>query len=145
MASQNVGCFLRLRITLLVFLYYFCICLYFTAYALKCNECLSTKSWDDCKNMTTEATCEDGWDRCLTEEVKSESPDKTVKLFLKGCATSSLCSLGSKNCRPTESSAKITKCEVDCCKGDLCNGAQVPMVSAIMLLACAIVAFARQV
>ena len=119
-------------------------CLYFTAYALKCNLCLSTKSWDDCKNTTIETTCEDGWDRCLTEEVKAESPDKTVKqVFAKGCATSSLCSQGSKNCRPIDPSVKITKCEVDCCKGDLCNGAQVPMVSAIMLLACAMEALAR--
>ena len=130
---------------------FFNICLYFQAYSLKCNLCFSVESWDDCKNTTEETTCMDGFDRCLTQEVKSESPQKTDKFFLKGCAISSLCSLGSKNCRPTDPSAKITKCEVDCCKGDLCNaadkgadnGAKLPIVSAIMLLACAFAAFPR--
>ena len=40
-------------------------------------------------------------------------------------------------------SLKITKCKLDCCKGDLCNGARVPMVGAIMLLANAVVAVTR--
>ncbi|CAH3176839.1 unnamed protein product [Porites evermanni] len=121
------------------------------AYSLKCNLCFSAESWDDCKNTTKEITCMDDFDRCVTQEGKSESPQKTVKLFVKGCAPSSLCSLGPLNCRATDASTKITKCEVNCCKGDLCNGddneaengAKVPIVSAIMLLACAFVAFAR--
>ena len=122
---------------------FFCIFLCFSGYALKCNQCLSDKSWDECNNTTTQANCKDGEDRCAKEEVKSEISGKTVKIFAKGCTTSSLCSQGSKNCKSTNPSVKITKCEVDCCKGDLCNGAQVPMVSATMLLACAIVVFAR--
>ena len=148
----NIGYFVRLRKRLtVIYLFFFNICLYFQAYSLKCNLCFSVESWDDCKNTTEETTCMDGFDRCLTQEVKSESPQKTDKFFLKGCAISSLCSLGSKNCRPTDPSAKITKCEVDCCKGDLCNaadkgadnGAKLPIVSAIMLLACAFAAFPR--
>ena len=150
MESQNIGYFVRLRNRLTVS-FFFNICLYFQAYSLKCNLCFSVERWDDCKNTTEETTCMDGFDRCVTQEVKSESPQKTDKFFLKGCAISSLCSLGSKNCRPPNPSAKISKCEVDCCKGDLCNaadkgadnGAKVPIVSAIMLLACAFAAFAR--
>lgn len=147
--TQNIGYFVRLRIRLIVS-FFFNICLYFQAYSLKCKLCFSAESWDDCKNTTKETTCTDDFDRCVTQEGKSESPQKTVKLFAKGCATSSLCRLGQLNCRPTEPSTKITKCEVICCKGDLCNGddneadngAKVPIVSAIMLLACAFVAFA---
>ena len=94
----------------------------------------------------------DGFDRCVTQEVRYESPKKTDKFFGKGCASSSLCSLGQLNCRPPDPSAKVTKCKIDCCKGDLCNGddineadngVKVPMVSAITLLACAFVTFAR--
>lgn len=121
----------------------------FPGYALKCNQCFSLKSWDECNNTTEQVSCTEGQDRCVTQEVNSESSGKTAKLFVKGCTTSSLCSLGEKSCRPTDPSAKITKCEVDCCKGDLCiaadsganNGAQELMVIAIMLLSCTIVVF----
>ena len=98
-------------------------------------------SWDDCKNNTEEVSCSDSEDRCGKFDIKAETSGVTDEVFLKGCTTSSKCS--EKNCKKFAPSAKITKCEVNCCKGDLCNGAQVPMVSAIMLLACAIVGFAR--
>ncbi|CAH3165230.1 unnamed protein product [Porites evermanni] len=110
-------------------------------YALKCNQCLFTKSWDDCKNNTEEVSCSDSDDRCVKFHIKAETSGVTDEVFAKGCTTSSKCR--EKNCKKFAPSAKITKCEVNCCKGDLCNGAQVPMVSAIMLLACAIVGFAR--
>ena len=103
------------------FLYFFVLC--FPGYALRCNQCFSDKSWDECNNTTTRANCKDGEDRCAKEDVKSESSGKTVKLFVKGCTTSSLCSQGSKICKSTYPSINITKCEVDCCKGGLCNGA----------------------
>lgn len=83
----------------------------------------------------------DSEDRCVKADIKAEKSGVSGEVFVKGCATSSQCS--EKNCKKFSPLMKITKCEVDCCKGDLCNGAQVPMVSAIMLLACAIVGFAR--
>ena len=91
----------------------------------------------------------DSEDRCNKADIKVESSGVTGEVFAKGCTTSSECN--KKNCKKFSPSAKITKCEVECCKGDLCNaadkgadnGAQVPMVSAIMLLACAFVGFAR--
>ena len=123
------------RNRLIVFLFFL------PGYALKCNECFSLKSWDDCKNKTKVVTCLDSQDRCGKADIKAESSGVTGEVFVKGCATSSECS--EKNCKKFSPSGKITKCEVECCKGDLCNRAQVPMVSAIMLLACAIVGFAR--
>ena len=83
----------------------------------------------------------DSEDRCGKANVKEESSVEADEVFSKGCATSSQCS--AKDCKLNDPSVKITKCEINCCKGDLCNGAKVPMVSAIMLLSCAIVAFAR--
>ena len=105
------------------------------------NECFSLKSWDDCKNKTKVVTCLYNQDRCGKADIKAETSGVKGEVFVKGCATSSECS--EKNCKKFSPSGKITKCEVECCKGDLCNGAQVPMVSAIMLLACVIVGFAR--
>ena len=121
------------------YLFYFCFCFFFPGYALKCYQCVSIKSWDDCKSSTKEVTCSGSQDRCGKADVKAESSAATIEGFTKGCANSSDCS--AKNCKSIYPSVKITKCEIDCCKGDLCNGAQVPMVSAIMLLACAILAF----
>ncbi|KAM7448762.1 hypothetical protein ABFA07_003261 [Porites harrisoni] len=111
------------------------------SYALKCYECFSLKSWDDCKNSTKEVTCLDSQDRCGKGDEKFQSSGVTKEAFGKGCITSSDCS--GDICNWNDPSVKITKCEIDCCKGDLCNGAKVPTVSAIMLLSCAIVAFAR--
>ena len=117
------------------------VCFFFPGNALKCNHCVSLKSWNDCKNNITDVTCLDGQDRCGKADIKlAESPGTTGVVFVKGCATSSDCS--QRNCKKFFTSAKIAKCKVNCCKSDLCNGAQVPMVSAIMLLTCAIVGFA---
>ena len=80
-------------------------------------------------------------DRCAKADFKAESSAAAVEVFVKECMASSDCS--ADNCKSIYPSVKTTKCKIDCCTGDLCNGAQVPMVSAIMLLACAIVAFAR--
>ena len=57
-----------------------------------------------------------------------------AKLLNLSCA--SLLDLTPQSLSP---SAKLTHC----CSGDLYNGAKVPMVSAIMLLACVLVAFLR--
>ena len=89
----------------------------------------------------TQVNCSDSEDHCAKEDVKAEISGQATEGFGKGCAKSSDCS--AKNCKNVNPSVKITKCEIDCCKGDLCNGAKVPMVSAIMLLSCAIVAFAQ--
>ena len=133
MGEFSVSALFRNR--LIVFL------LFLPGYALKCNECSSDKSWNDCKDSKKEVTCSDGEDRCGKADIKAESSGVTGEVFVKGCVTSSECS--EKNCKKFSPSGKITKCEVECCKGDLCNGAQVPMVSAIMLLACVILGFAR--
>ena len=80
----------------------------------------------------------DSQDRCAKVYVKAEISGVTQEAFGKGCVTSPDCS--AKSCKKI---VPIIKCEIDCCKKDLCNGAEVPMVSAIMLLSCAIIAFAR--
>ena len=123
---------LRFRL-LTLFLYLFP----FPGYALRCNQCVSLKIWDECKSTMKQVTCLDSQDRCVNADIRNESS----RVFAKRCSTSSDCD--AENCKSIFPSVKIIKCRIDCCKGDLCNGAKVSMVSAIMLLACAIVAFAR--
>ena len=128
------------RFRLLTLFLYFCIFL-FPGYSLKCNQCFSLKSWDECKDKVKQVTCSSGHNRCAKANIKAESAAAAAEVFVKGCTTSSACS--ASNCKSIYPSVAITKCDIDCCTGDLCNGAQVPMVSVIMLLACAILAFSR--
>ena len=105
------------------------------------HETVSFKSRDECKDKIKQVTCLSSEDRCAKANFKAESSADAVEVFVKEWMTSSGCS--ADNCKSIYPSVKITKCEIDCCTGDLSNGAQVPMVSDIMLLACAIVPFAR--
>lgn len=93
-------------------------------YGLKCYFCSSTKSWDDCASSKKEMACTAPLDRCF--KLKEDALGKTV--YAKGCGASSQCDVVE---------------DMNCCSEDLCNGGKVPMVSAIMLLACALVALLR--
>ena len=120
--------------------------LVFTGYGLKCNQCLSTKGWDDCATNKKEVDCStlgSQYDRCGKAFVDGKVADVSIAVYAKGCSASSVCSQNSCKAFVQDPSTTIKKCELDCCDGDLCNGAKVPMVSAIMLLACALVAFLR--
>lgn len=128
------------RFRLLTPFLYFCIFL-FPGHSLKCNQCFSFKSWYECKDKMKQVTCSSSQNRCGKANIKAESSAAAVEVFVKACTTSSDCS--ADNCKSIYPSVKITKCEIDCCTGDMCNGAQVLMVSVIMLLACAILAFSR--
>ena len=112
------------------------VCLFhLKGYAHKCYQCYSTKSWEHC--ATKEVTCPGEEDHCV--KVKIEKND--TQHFSKGCSAKSKCK-AHESCK---SSDPPVECKLHCCSGDLCNVATVPMVSAIMLLVCALVAFIREV
>jgi len=112
----------------------------FAGYGLKCYNCLSFTNWDDCPaNKTNAETCDSKEDRCAKAEIDVKKDNTEMKMFVRGCATSDDCK---KDC-PPQQGYTITKCDHDCCSEDLCNAAKVPMVSAIVLVACALVAFIR--
>lgn len=118
------------------------ICLiFFTGYGLECYQCASAKGWDDCTSNRKKVDCTSEYDRCGKAYVEGKVADVSVALYGKGCISSSVCS--QKTCKAfvQDPSTNIDKCELDCCEGDLCNGAKVSMVSAIMLFACALLAF----
>ena len=65
----------------------------------------------------------------------------SVEGYARKCIAKSACG-NEELCKafaPKE--ATIKKCKVNCCQGNLCNGARVPLASAILLLACALLAF----
>ena len=111
-------------------------------YGLKCYQCASTKGWDDCASIKIEATCVSGLDRCIKVLKESTAGGVSVALYGKSCGDSQQCTPDtSPFCK--SDLGEVKKCEINCCSGDLCNGGKVPMVSAMMLLACALVAFLR--
>lgn len=104
---------------------------------------ISSKGWDECDNIKKELTCPSDDDRCIKAYAEGKSAAAPVSVYGKGCHTKALCDKKSCEGIIQDSSVKISKCEINCCAGDLCNGAKVPMVSATMLLACALAAFFR--
>ena len=116
---------------------------FFPGYGLKCYECGSTKSWDDCTSVRKEVTCDSSSDRCVKAVREGTQDDVSVALYAKSCAESSACDPDTSKFCKSDDLGKVKKCDIDCCSGDLCNGGKVPMVSAIMFLACALAAFLR--
>ena len=76
----------------------------------------------------------DSQDRCAKVYAKAEISGVTTEAFVKGCATSSDCS--EKNCKKIVPSGKIIKCEIDCCKKDLCTGTMLFKYLILMKLVC---------
>lgn len=116
-------------------------CSLFAGHSLKCYTCASIKSWDDCAANKKETTCVSGQDRCGKMYVDGKIGDVGYEGFSKGCAANAACNKDA--CKNINPSLSVSKCDINCCEGDLCNGAKVPVVSAIVLLACALVAFFR--
>lgn len=118
--------------------------LIFTGYGLKFNQCISTKGWDDRATNKKEVDCStlgSQFNRCGKAFVDGKVADTSLAVYAKGCSASSVCSQKSCKAFIQDPSTTIKKCEFDCCEGDLCNGAKVPMISVIVILACAFVAF----
>ncbi|CAH3154824.1 unnamed protein product, partial [Porites lobata] len=131
--------------------------LFFTGYGLKCYKCTSAKSWDDCDKNKEEMSCTSGFDSCGKIYFDGKVAGTGVEGYGKTCAIKSSCNKDA--CKAMQAGITIDKCEVNCCQGDLCNGAKVPlrhvtccksdlcngakvpMVSALLLLACALAAF----
>ena len=118
--------------------YFFKLC--FTGYGLECFNCVSSKSWDDCDSNKQKMTCSSSDDVCGKISYEGKLKGVASKGFFEACWVYSNCNR--EVCRKVARKGEtIDKCHVTCCKSDLCNGAKVPMVSAFLLLACALVAF----
>ena len=108
------------------------ISLFFVGHGIKCYQCVSVKSWDDCDpgNVTT---CSNS-NSCLQFEFDAEIPNEgTYRVFQKECTIKSVCNEDiCKRFRQT--SPTVRKCDFECCESDLCNrniwtgssGAKVP-------------------
>ncbi|KAL9985916.1 hypothetical protein ACROYT_G008370 [Oculina patagonica] len=133
--------------TVFVFAFVFCTA---TGHDLKCYQCISTKSWDDCAHVKVVKHCVFGQDRCFLAISSYHKEGMSISSFSKGCISEAQCADIEKYCK-----RKGFECIVSCCSGDLCNNAALlkstgtnsramgQVVSVIALLACAMVAFVR--
>ena len=105
------------------------------ACGLQCYECFSKKSWDDCESRKEVKNCTSAKNRCFKGYADWEEDGSSKKAYSKDCFSTEKCKTAtdSKGC-------KEGTCKVHCCSGDLCNAATVPLVSAIILSACAVLA-----
>ena len=70
-------------------------------------------------------TCPSNSDRCGTAYIEGNTGNVSFAVFAKSCSTSAFCNQ-ERFCKASRSLTKITKCEVKCCSGNLCNEANEP-------------------
>ena len=108
------------------------------ANGIKCYSCFSSKSFENCDGNKTEVICPPNKDRCFKNEIVYGS----TKEYEKGCQLKSVCD--DKDVLLTFCKAfGGSTCEADCYDEDLCNGGVEHMVSVLLMVACALIAFFR--
>lgn len=98
----------------------------FAGFGLKCYQCISTKSWDDCADVKVVNYCAFGQERCFYAVSSHKKKGTSIEVFHKGCLTAAQCEHGY-----LESFCKMQKgfgCTGYCCSDDLCNGGALPML-----------------
>ena len=95
--------------------------------ALQCYQCLSKQSWSDCDSKRISVTCPIGLNRCAKIYVEAAN-----EAFGRGCERSSVCSTYCSN-------PLFSKCKINCCTGNKCNGVG-HLISGITTIAVALLA-----
>ena len=108
---------------------------------LKCYQCSTTMGWDECEDIQSEVDCNKTADQCFKVFFKGQRDHIQAETYSKGCTTNEKCQQVNEDlCKMDEFGPGI-KCELTWCTGELCNAAALPMVSAIILIACACLVF----
>ena len=110
---------------------------FFLGFALKCQICSSETSMEDCKKNEKELDCGGSLDRCAKISLDFKVGVLETKSFTKICTTKAVCDAGKQldACKK----AKGATCEFDCCDSDGCNSSAMPVISAFLMVLCALV------
>ena len=108
-------------------------------YGLKCYQCATTTSYEDCDDIRKEVTCLSGLDRCFKGSVSVQGEGRSVVTFEKGCTTKHVCD----NLEDSLLCKDKLECEISCCAGDFCNTAATQVVSFVVLITCVLVALTQ--
>ena len=109
----------------------------FSGFALKCQQCTSTTSMEDCKKNEKEVDCGGSFDRCGKISLDFKVGGVETKSFAKSCTTKAVCDAGKEldECKKIEGAT----CKLDCCDSDGCNSSAMPVISAFLMVICALV------
>ncbi|KXJ06318.1 uncharacterized protein LOC110233517 [Exaiptasia diaphana] len=102
--------------------------------AIKCYECASTKDWETCNKAMTENTCYAGVNSCMKTKIYAEGTSyaEHLKLCSNACTEEQI-----PLCNKEFHGVKY-KCEINCCKDDLCNEGSAPVISGFLIMICAL-------
>ena len=104
------------------------------------------KSAADCDANKKEQTCPSGYS-CGKLGTEFEAGGLKINVHGKGCYPENQCKNAAdtilKSCKDAEKAGAKAECDFSCCDSDLCNGGTAPVVSALLMVACALVAFLR--
>jgi len=103
-----------------------------SAFGLKCNNCSSTTSLEDCDNNKKEETCHVSQNRCITLILNTIS--NVTRAFSRGCSTRNVCDSGSLILNALCKGDNGT-CALYCCEDDLCNTASTTASTATLTTA----------
>ena len=112
-------------------------CVVFSGFGIKCQECASSISMEDCKKNEKEKDCGGSFDRCAKASLDYNISIGEVKLFGKGCSTKDVCDVNMQfnSCKNVEGAT----CEFLCCDSDGCNSSVMPLISAFLMVICTLV------
>ena len=99
---------------------------------------------DDCvsnSNAKKDQDCGGNFNRCSKTSIEFKVGSIETKSFVKSCSTKAVCDLAEDTLKACK--AADGKCSLDCCDTDGCNGGTAPVVSVLLMVACALVAFFR--
>ena len=110
--------------------------LFIVAHELKCYKCFSTISWEDCETNNEKKTCEEGQERCI----RAYTEYGGSKNFTRDCLDTASCDNKGVYLQTCMAASNST-CELTCCPGELCNNADVHIVSILLMMICAVMDF----
>ncbi|XP_068696840.1 ly6/PLAUR domain-containing protein 2-like [Montipora foliosa] len=111
------------------------------ASGIKCYTCSSTTSLEDCDKGKKELDCGSILNRCATFSTDFTIANVETKSFIKSCQAKSYCDNSETLLKPCNDAGG--KCKLDCCDTDLCNGGSAPVVSVLLMVACAAMSLFR--
>ena len=117
--------------------------LFLAATGLKCYQCPTATSMEDCVKSQKEQDCNAIKDpRCVTFTTEFKVGSQETKSYTKSCTTKAVCDVADSGVlKPCKDAGG--KCEYKCCEKDLCNKGTSPMVSILLMVSCAAVGFFR--
>lgn len=112
------------------------------ASGLKCYTCTSATSLEECEKNQKETDCvSSAFDRCATFSTDFTIANVETKSFSKSCQAKSYCDAAQTHLKACNDAGG--KCKLDCCDTDLCNGGSAPVVSVLLMVACAALSLLR--